>query len=86
MMATLTMVRSIDSAGTARSAGAMPTSDASEMLRQRAARLRDDAATMHPLVASAYRRRAAELTVAAWVGAIRSGCGEPTTPAPLDAA
>ena len=31
------------------------------------------AGTVHPLVAGAYRRRAAELRLAAWVGALRSG-------------
>jgi hypothetical protein len=68
---------------------------ASVVLLERAHRLRDNATTLHPLVASAYRRRAAELTVAAWVGALRSGTDEPAPviegnfvdgPAPLDAA
>jgi hypothetical protein len=33
----------------------------------------------HPLVATAYRRRAAELKFTAWLGALRSG------PVPVDA-
>ena len=39
----------------------------------RSARLRADAATMHPLVAAAARRRAAELELAAWALAVRTG-------------
>jgi hypothetical protein len=54
---------------------------ASTALLDRARSLHDNAATLHPLVASAYRRRAAELRFAAWVGAVRSGVEEP-----LDAA
>jgi hypothetical protein len=55
---------------------------ATVVLLERARRLRHSAATVHPLVASAYRRRAAELTVAAWIGAIRAGDEAP----PIDAA
>jgi hypothetical protein len=65
---------------------AEPEPDAEEQLAtvvllERARRLRCSATTVHPLVASAYRRRAAELTVAAWIGAIRNGVD-----APIDAA
>ena len=38
----------------------------------RAEGLRDIAEHVHPLVANAYRRRAAELTFTAWVGALRA--------------
>ena len=40
---------------------------------RRAARLRAQAASMHPLVASAYYRRAAELELLAGVASGRSG-------------
>jgi hypothetical protein len=50
---------------------------ATVVLLERARRLRRSATTVHPLVASAYRRRAAELTVAAWIGAIRAGADVP---------
>jgi hypothetical protein len=53
------------------------------VLLERARRLRRNAKHLHPMVATAYRRRAAELTVAAWVGAVRSGVDEPP---PFDAA
>ena len=33
----------------------------------------ETAGSVHPLVAGAYRRRAAELRLAAWVGALRTG-------------
>jgi hypothetical protein len=70
---------------------------ASAVLIDRARSLKEHASTMHPLVASAYRRRAAELNFAAWVGAIRAGrdvtpnvvtasFGVSTEPAPPDAA
>ena len=39
----------------------------------RSARLRADARSMHPLVAVAARRRAAELELAAWALAVRTG-------------
>jgi hypothetical protein len=52
---------------------------ATVVLLERARRLRMSATNVHPLVANAYRRRAAELTVAAWVGAIRSGVNEPAS-------
>ena len=55
---------------------------ATVVLPERARRLRHSAATVHPLVASAYRRRAAELKIAAWIGAIRAGTDAP----PIDAA
>jgi hypothetical protein len=55
---------------------------ATVVLLERARRLRKSAGTVHPLVAHAYRRRAAELTVAAWIGAIRAGAAAP----PIDAA
>jgi hypothetical protein len=46
-------------------------------LAGRAQRMRRQADAVHPLVASAYRRRAAELRLAAWVGAVRAGVDEP---------
>jgi hypothetical protein len=39
-------------------------------LQSRAHRLREQAASLHPLVAEAYRRRAAELDVQAWLEAV----------------
>ena len=42
-------------------------------LHSRAGHLRSQARAMHPLVGSAYRRRAAELELGAWALAIRSG-------------
>jgi hypothetical protein len=44
-----------------------------EVLRQRAESLRETAATMHELVAQAYRRRAAELEMQAWLTELRAG-------------
>jgi hypothetical protein len=85
-MATLTLARSADddteATGATASSDAAEAIEASVVLLDRARRLREGAANLHPLVASAYRRRAAELAVAAWVGAIRSGVDEP----PSDAA
>ena len=49
-------------------------------LRGRAASLCADADEVHPLVARAYRRRAEELALAAWVGEIVRG----RTPGVLD--
>ena len=46
---------------------------ATARLRQRAAALRQQARSVDPLVRGAYRRRAAELELAAWVMAIQSG-------------
>ena len=43
------------------------------VFNSRSARLRADAAGMHPLVAVAARRRAAELELAAWALAVRTG-------------
>ena len=43
-----------------------------DRLHGRARRLRSQAATLHPLVAEAYRRRAAELDVQAWLEAVWS--------------
>jgi len=57
-----------------------PGADATVVLLDRARRLRRSAEHLHPLVAAAYRRRAAELTVAAWVGAIRAGEDAPPGP------
>lgn len=50
-------------------------------LRQRATQLEDAAGELHPLVATAYRRRASELQLEAWV---REQVVEPT-PLPLAA-
>jgi hypothetical protein len=47
-------------------------------LLSRAERLHGGADSAHPVVATAYRRRAAELTFAAWIGALR------TAPVPVD--
>jgi hypothetical protein len=41
-------------------------------LLARAESLDHGAETAHPMVATAYRRRAAELKFAAWIGAIRT--------------
>jgi hypothetical protein len=48
-------------------------------LLARAESLDHGAQNVHPMVASAYRRRAAELKFAAWLGALR------TAPVPVDA-
>jgi len=48
-------------------------------LLARAESLNDGAKDVHPMVAKAYRRRAAELKFAAWLGALR------TAPVPVDA-
>lgn len=48
-------------------------------LLARAESLDHGARTAHPMMATAYRRRAAELKFAAWIGAIR------TAPVPVDA-
>jgi hypothetical protein len=48
-------------------------------LLARAESLDHGARTSHPLVASAYRRRSAELKFAAWLGALKTG------PVPVDA-
>ena len=50
-------------------------------LRQRATHLEEAAGELHPLVATAYRRRASELQLEAWV---REQVVEPT-PLPLAA-
>jgi hypothetical protein len=47
-------------------------------LLARAESLDHGARDLHPAVATAYRRRAAELKFAAWLGALRSG------PVPVD--
>jgi hypothetical protein len=47
-------------------------------LAGRAQRYERDAAGMHPALAGAYRRRAAELRLAAWVGALRAGVENPS--------
>ena len=67
------------------------TDQAVAALHSRAGHLRRQAGAMHPLVSSAYRRRAAELELGAWALAIRSGrapadCrGCPSTSAPAAA-
>ena len=48
-------------------------------LLARAESLDHGARTTHPMVANAYRRRAAELKFAAWLGALKTG------PASVDA-
>lgn len=52
---------------TATTATANPTTAA---LRDRARRLRSQAALLHPLLAEAYRRRAAELDLQAWLESV----------------
>ena len=42
-------------------------------LQGRASHLRAEARTTHPMVATAYRRRAAELELGAWALSIRAG-------------
>ena len=49
------------------------TDQAVNALHSRAEHLRRQARTMHPLVSTAYRRRAAELELGAWALAIRCG-------------
>lgn len=44
-----------------------------EVLKQRAEALRRTADTMHDLVARAYRRRAAELELQAWLTQVKAG-------------
>jgi hypothetical protein len=68
------------SVGHLTTSGSEPAADQSVVLLERARRLRHNAEHLHPLVATAYRRRAAELTVAAWVGAIRAGEEAPPGP------
>lgn len=51
-------------------------------LRRRAARLSDVARDEHPLIAQAYRRRASELSLEAWV---REQVVEPTPIPPVEA-
>ena len=46
-----------------------PATDTAARLQGRARRLRTQAASLHPLLADAYRRRAAELDVEAWLEA-----------------
>lgn len=46
------------------------TNDAAASLQGRARRLRGQAASLTPLLAEAYRRRAAELDVQAWLEAV----------------
>ena len=58
---------------TVEQAGGERVDQALAALHGRAGRLRAQAKTMHPLVGKAYRRRAAELELAAWALAIRSG-------------
>jgi hypothetical protein len=45
-------------------------------LQQRAEHLRCAAMTMHSLVAQAYRRRASELELEAWLWTMRSGAAD----------
>ncbi len=64
-----------------------PTSDTDRRtsvrsLRRRAARLSDVARDEHPLIAQAYRRRASELQLEAWV---REQVVEPTPIPPVEA-
>lgn len=47
--------------------------ESSELLRSRAASLREQADNLPPVLATTYRRRAAELELAAWVTDIESG-------------
>lgn len=46
------------------------TYDATALLQGRARRLRQQAASLNPLLAETYRRRAAELDVQAWLEAV----------------
>jgi hypothetical protein len=62
-MTAATAVATTETTGRDRSAVVAPLA--------RAEHLRDIAAQVHPLVATAYRRRAAELTFGAWVQALR---------------
>lgn len=51
-------------------------------LRGRARRLRSQAASLHPLLAETYRRRAAELDVQAWLEAVWNPPMDPCDPFP----
>lgn len=46
------------------------TADTTARLQGRARRLRSQAVSLHPLLAQAYRRRAAELDLQAWLEAV----------------
>lgn len=46
---------------------------AASVLRQRARSLRDQARFLSPLLANAYRRRASELELEAWLGELQAG-------------
>ncbi|MGH2685232.1 MAG: hypothetical protein ACRDJP_07190 [Actinomycetota bacterium] len=62
------------------------TDEAVAALHGRAVHLRHQARTMHPLVSSAYRRRAAELELGAWALAIRIGRAPADCPRTVTAA
>jgi hypothetical protein len=83
MLGTVSNLATILTLPTAAAAEPDPDEElATVVLLERARHLRKSAGAVHPLVASAYRRRAAELSVAAWIGAIRAGAQAP----PIDAA
>ena len=48
-----------------------PSNDTQSLLVARAERLQAEASAVHPLLASTYRRRAAELRLEAWARAAR---------------
>lgn len=62
-----------DAPSTLRLISAVPTHAQTQVLRQRAEHLRHSADLMHELVAQAYRRRAAELELEAWLTDLNAG-------------
>jgi hypothetical protein len=53
-------------------------------LQERARRLRSQAASLHPLLAETYRRRAGELEVQAWLEAVWNPPIDLSLPLPTD--
>ncbi len=62
-----------EASSTLRLISAVPTTTAAQVLRHRAEHLRHSAGGMHELVAQAYRRRAAELELEAWLTDLHQG-------------
>jgi hypothetical protein len=62
-----------EASSTLRLISAVPVSAHTQVLRQRAEHLRVSAGGMHSLIAQAYRRRAAELEMEAWLTDLNRG-------------
>ena len=71
---TETIDLSIISPTTAATSSNSPADEAADLLKRRAESLRRTADTMHQFVGQAYRRRAAELELQAWLTQLRAGC------------